>query len=93
MRRFLCEVATGQLDAPEYLDTVNPLLEDSLDSQVDTAKFIYSEAVKTGARSVTLIFAHQVLYMYCPLGFLGSLQPPNSSDTCSDTILQVQTLQ
>lgn len=50
VRRFLCEVATGQLTAPEYLGTVEPLLAQPLDQQVDSVKFIYSEAVKSGAR-------------------------------------------
>merc|ERR1711970_1440730 len=50
VRRFLCEVATGQLNAPDYLATVKPLLSESLEAIVDSSKFPYSEAVKSGAR-------------------------------------------
>ena len=50
VRRFLCEVATGHLNAPEYLSTVKPLMSESLESIVDSSKFPYSAAVKSGAR-------------------------------------------
>merc|ERR1739838_629984 len=50
VRRFLCEVATGHLNAPEYLSTVKPLLSESLETIIDSSKFPYSEAVKSGAR-------------------------------------------
>merc|ERR1711874_870846 len=54
VRRFLCEVSTGKLDARDYLDTVKPLLAQSLESVLDSAKFPYSEAVKSGARHNSL---------------------------------------
>ena len=50
VRRFLCEVSTGHLSAPDYLATVKPLLAESLENILDSAKFPYSEAVKSGAR-------------------------------------------
>ena len=50
VRRFLCEVSTGHLNAPDYLATVKPLLSESLEAILDSAKFPYSEAVKSGAR-------------------------------------------
>merc|ERR1711973_317409 len=50
VRRFVCEVATGQLVAPEYMGTVKSLLGESLDSQIDSAKFVFSEAAKSGQR-------------------------------------------
>merc|ERR1711892_251076 len=50
VRRFLCEVATGHLNAPDYLSTVKPLLSESLETILDSSKFPYSEAVKSGAR-------------------------------------------
>merc|ERR1711872_53889 len=64
VRRFVCEVATGQLRAPEYLAAVKPLLAESLDSQIDSAKFIFSEAAKSGARH-TSVEKCQVKYS-CP---------------------------
>merc|ERR1739838_530592 len=50
VRRFLCEVATGHLNAPDYLSSVKPLLSESLEAIIDSSKFPYSEAVKSGAR-------------------------------------------
>merc|ERR1711937_455455 len=50
VRRFLCEVSTGHLSAPDYLATVKPVLAESLENILESAKFPYSEAVKSGAR-------------------------------------------
>jgi len=54
VRRFLCEVATGKLVAPEYMTTVKPLISSSLDAQLDSAKFVFSEAAKSGARHTSI---------------------------------------
>merc|ERR1712198_5039 len=50
VRRFVCEVATGGLTAPEYVNVIQPLISEPLDSQIDSAKFVYSEAAKSGDR-------------------------------------------
>merc|ERR1719245_188966 len=50
VRRFLCEVASGELSAPEYLSTVKSLQTENLNALVGTAELPYSEAVKYGAK-------------------------------------------
>merc|ERR1712128_116530 len=50
VRRFLCEVSTGHLNAPDYLATVKPLMSETLEAIIDSAKFPYSAAAKSGAR-------------------------------------------
>merc|ERR1719333_250158 len=50
IRRFLCEVASGELSAPEYLSTVKSLQTENLNALVGTAELPYSEAVKYGAK-------------------------------------------
>merc|ERR1711974_412401 len=50
VRRFLCEVASGELSAPEYLSTVKSLQTENLNALVGTAELPYSEAVKHGAK-------------------------------------------
>jgi len=50
VRRFVCEVATGHLNAPEYNSVISALLEANLELEVDSPKFVYSEAVKSGSR-------------------------------------------
>merc|ERR1711892_1024882 len=37
VRRFLCEVATGHLNAPDSLSTVKPLLSESLETILDSS--------------------------------------------------------
>jgi len=54
VRRFVCEVATGHLEAPEYQPAIKALLEANLENEVDSPKFVYSEAVKSGARHTSV---------------------------------------
>merc|ERR1719150_3185529 len=54
VRRFLCEVASGELSAPEYLSTVKSLQTENLNALVGTAELPYSEAVKYGAKVKTI---------------------------------------
>merc|ERR1711990_679254 len=50
VRRFLCEVASGELEAPEYLKSVKALQAENLNALVGSAELPYSEAVKYGAK-------------------------------------------
>merc|ERR1719195_1822456 len=50
VRRFLCEVASGELSPPAYLSTVKSLQTENLNALVGTAELPYSEAVKYGAK-------------------------------------------
>merc|ERR1712088_214388 len=50
VRRFLCDVATGELSAPDYLSTVKSLQAENLNLLIGSAELPYSEAVKYGAK-------------------------------------------
>merc|ERR1711973_847662 len=50
IRRFLCEVASGELEAPEYLKSVKALQAENLNALVGSAELPYSESVKYGAK-------------------------------------------
>merc|ERR1712066_1187936 len=54
VRRFLCEVASGELSAPDYLSTVESLKTENLNALVGSAELPYSEAVKYGAKVKTI---------------------------------------
>merc|ERR1712066_43513 len=54
VRRFLCEVASGELSAPEYLSTVQSLKAENLNALVGSAELPFSEAVKFGAKVKTI---------------------------------------
>merc|ERR1712110_529533 len=47
-RRFLCEVASGQLEAPEYLQSVQVLKSESLEALVGSPELPYSASAKYG---------------------------------------------
>ena len=49
-RRFLCEVASGELEAPEYLQSVQVLKSESLEALVGSAELPYSASAKYGAK-------------------------------------------
>merc|ERR1712119_233217 len=46
VRRFLCDVASGELSAPDYLSTVESLKAENLNLLIGSAELPYSEAVK-----------------------------------------------
>merc|ERR1712024_170469 len=50
VRRFLCDVATGELSAPDYLSTVKSLQAEKLNLLIGSAELPYSEAVKYDAK-------------------------------------------
>ena len=50
VRRFLCEIASGELSAPDYLQAVKHLQTENLNALVGSAELPYSEAVKYGAQ-------------------------------------------
>ena len=50
IRRFLCEVASGELSAPDFLSTVESLKSESINAVVAAAELPYSQAVKYGAK-------------------------------------------
>merc|ERR1712058_141240 len=50
VRRFLCEVATGKLKAPEFRPSLQALYTNQVNNALQSAKFPYSQAVKDGAR-------------------------------------------
>merc|ERR1712203_306873 len=50
VRRFLCDVASGELSAPDYLSTVKSLQAENLNLLIGSAELPYSEAVKYGAK-------------------------------------------
>jgi len=54
VRRFVCEVATGKLQAPEYLPAIKALQSANLELEVDSPKFVYSEAVKSGSKHTSV---------------------------------------
>merc|ERR1711997_1263894 len=54
VRRFLCAVASGELTAPEYLNTVETLKAENLNLLIGTAELPYAEAVKYGAKVKSL---------------------------------------
>jgi len=51
VRRFLCEVASGQLQAPEYLQSVESMKAENLEALVGSAELPYTESVKYGAKT------------------------------------------
>merc|ERR1719192_1528857 len=54
VRRFLCAVASGELSAPEYLNTVESLKAENLNLLIGSAELPYSEAVKYGSKVKSL---------------------------------------
>merc|ERR1712176_464238 len=54
IRRFLCAVASGELSAPEYLNTVESLKAENLNLLIGSAELPYSEAVKYGSKVKSL---------------------------------------
>merc|ERR1712157_542932 len=54
VRRFLCDVASGELTAPEYLSTVETLKAENLNLLIGSAELPYAEAVKYGAKVKSL---------------------------------------
>lgn len=53
-RRFLCEVASGQLEAPEYLQSVQVLKSESLEALVGSPELPYSASAKYGAKAKSI---------------------------------------
>merc|ERR1719223_429922 len=53
-RRFLCEVASGELEAPEYLQSVEILKSESLEALVGSAELPYSASAKYGAKAKSI---------------------------------------
>merc|ERR1712029_304563 len=51
VRRFLCEVASGQLQAPEYLQSVETMKAENLEALVGSAELPYTESVKYGVKT------------------------------------------
>jgi len=49
VRRFLCEVATGQLSAPEYLQQVESMKSENLETLLGSPELPYTESVKYGS--------------------------------------------
>merc|ERR1719507_261004 len=54
VRRFLCDVASGELSAPDYLSTVESLKAENLNLLIGSAELPYSEAVKYGSKVKSL---------------------------------------
>merc|ERR1711971_1044563 len=54
VRRFLCDVASGELSAPDYLSTVESLKAVNLNLLIGSAELPYSEAVKYGSKVKSL---------------------------------------
>merc|ERR1711981_927838 len=54
VRRFLCGVASGELSAPEYLNSVESLQAENLNLLIGSAELPYSEAVKYGSKVKSL---------------------------------------
>merc|ERR1711913_128662 len=54
VRRFLCDVASGELSAPDYLSTVQSLKAENLNLLIGSAELPYSEAVKYGSKVKSL---------------------------------------
>merc|ERR1712154_160675 len=54
VRRFLCGVASGELSAPDYLNTVQTLKAENLNLLIGSAELPYAEAVKYGSRVKSL---------------------------------------
>lgn len=53
-RRFLCEVASGQLEAPEYLQSVEVLKSESLEALIGSPELPYSASAKYGAKAKSI---------------------------------------
>lgn len=49
LRRFICEVATGGLEAPEYIEMVKSLLAIETSQESDKPKIPFVEAAQSGA--------------------------------------------
>ena len=54
VRRFLCGVASGELSAPDYLNTVQTLKAENLNLLIGSAELPYAEAVKYGSKVKSL---------------------------------------
>merc|ERR1712210_154570 len=53
-RRFLYEVASGQLEAPEYLQSVEVLKSESLEALIGSPELPYSASAKYGAKAKSI---------------------------------------
>ena len=54
VRRFLCEVASGELQAPAYLQQVESMKSENLEALLGSPELPYTEAVKYGARAKSM---------------------------------------
>merc|ERR1719436_273916 len=54
VQRFLCEVATTKLTAPDFVPAVKLLVAEDLEQLVESSELNYSVAVKSGANSQSI---------------------------------------
>merc|ERR1719486_1398672 len=54
VQRFLCEVATTKLTAPDFVPAVKLLVAEDLEQLVESSELNYSLAVKSGANSQSI---------------------------------------
>ena len=54
VRRFVCEVGTGLLEAPEYLRQVETMKAENLEALVGSPELPYTESAKYGAKTKNL---------------------------------------
>merc|ERR1712130_39692 len=55
VRRFLCEVATGLLNAPDYLQQVESMKAENLENLIGSPELPYTESVKYGAKTKNIV--------------------------------------